>query len=130
MIERVDLAVEIGACIGNKFNSMVPHLWFREFIEVVFVKQIFEVSAPVWDYFLERLGPLFCICFGREVIGMMSAYVDGLRKVYCENGFPFFQLFVPLVIRISVGKDKWSFVALASGEHHFSGDTLEKRSRV
>ncbi len=47
MIKRVDFAVEVGAHIWNEFDCMVPHLWFREFVEVVFVEQVIEISAPV-----------------------------------------------------------------------------------
>ncbi len=67
---------------------MVPCLWFREFIKIIFVEQIDKISAPVWDHFFERLTLLFSIGFGSKVIGVMSTYEDGLREIYRENGFP------------------------------------------
>ncbi len=82
---------------------MVPHLWFREFIEIIFVEQIDEVSAPVWDHFFECLALLVCIGFSSEIIGVMSAYENGLCEVYCENGLFFLQLLIPLVIGICIG---------------------------
>ncbi len=69
---------------------MVPHLWFREFIEIVFVKQVVEISAPAQNHFFKQFGLLLCIGFGGKVIGVMSAYEDGLCEVYCKNGFSFF----------------------------------------
>ncbi len=48
---------------------------------------IFKISAPVWDHFFECLGLFLCIGFGSEVICMMSAYENGLHKVYGQDGF-------------------------------------------
>ncbi len=59
---------------------MVPHLWFREFIEIIFVKQIIEISTPVWDHLFEHLALLVSIGFGGQVICVMSVYEDGLCK--------------------------------------------------
>ncbi len=37
-IERVDLAVKVGVCVGNEFNGMVPRPWLREFVEILFLE--------------------------------------------------------------------------------------------
>ncbi len=66
---------------------MVPHLWLREFIEIVFVKQVIEISAPVQDHLFKRLGLLLHVGFSSEVIHMMGTYENGLCEVYCKDGF-------------------------------------------
>ncbi len=54
-----------------------------------FFEQIGEIPAPFRDHFFERFGFLPFACLGGEVIRMMSAYEDGLCKVYHKDGVSF-----------------------------------------
>ncbi len=69
------------------------------------------------NHFLECLLWLVCVGSGSEFVSVVNATNDEFFiHLYCEDGVPFFELFVPTIVRVAIGKDELFSHAVATAK--------------